>query len=90
MEPQTNGANTKDWLEAIKEYKINAYIDNYMPTQSMHGVSISTEGFYDEMLKVYVQVPVHPAVFLEHEIKMELDAWDILSDEALSAFELEI
>ena len=88
MQPETNGANTNTWLEASKGVTIRAYIENYAPTLSIRETPSASTGLYDALKKVSVPFPMQRAVTLEPRLEIELQAWDILSDEALRDFEL--
>lgn len=87
MQPETNGANTRTWLEASKEMKIRAYIEGYMPTLSVRESPFPSANLYDALRKISVSLPMQRVVTLEPQLEMELQAWDILSDEALRNFE---
>jgi len=87
MQPETNGVNTNTWLEASKDIKIRAYIENYMPTFNMVDKPNQYLGFYDSLREISVPFPIRPAINLEPYLDLELMAWDSLSDEALFDFE---
>ena len=87
MQPETNEANTRTWLEANKEVKIRAYIESYMPTLSVRENPFPGGNLYDALRRVSVPLPMQRAATLEPQLEMELEAWDILSDEALRDFE---
>jgi hypothetical protein len=86
VEPRTNTANTRTWLEASKGIKIKAYIGSYMPTLSVRESPFPSEDLYDVLREVSVPVPMTRAA-VEPQLEMELQAWDVLSDEALLNFE---
>lgn len=90
MQPETNEANTTTWLEASKEMKIRAYIESYMPTLSLRERLSPSANLYDALREVSVPPPRQRAVTLGPQLEMELQAWDVLSDEALRDFEREL
>lgn len=90
MQPETDGVNPRTWLEASKGIKIRAYIESYMPTVSVRQSSFPSANLYDALRKISVALPMQRAVTLEPHFEMELQAWDILSDEALRNFEQEL
>ena len=87
MQPETDGANTRTWLEASKDMEIRAYIESHMPTLSVRESPSPSGNLYDTLRKVSVSLPTQRAVALEPQLEMELQAWDTLSDEALRNFE---
>ena len=90
MEPKTNEANTRTWLEASSSIRIRAYIENYTPTLSIRERPLPSENLYDMLRKISVPLPVERVVTIERQLEMEFQAWDILSDEALMNFEQEL
>jgi len=90
VQPETNGANTRTWLEASKEIKIRAYIESYMPTLTVRESPFPSAGLYDALEKISVPLSLQRVATLEPQLEMELQAWDILSDEALKDFEQEL
>lgn len=72
MQIATSDANTKTWLEATKKITISAPIESYMPTISMRQSS-------------FIGVWLH--IQSDLTLEMELQSWDILSDDALWNFE---
>jgi len=90
MEIRTDTANSRDWLEASKEVRIRAYIENYIPTLSIHEKPLSGENFYEALRGISVPLAEkHPAIQEPH-LGTEFQAWDVLSDEALTSFEQEL
>jgi hypothetical protein len=81
MQPETNEANTRTWLEGSKEMKIKAYVENHIPTLSVRESPAPSTSPYSASL------PMQRPVTLGPQLEMELQAWDILSDEALRNFE---
>jgi hypothetical protein len=90
MEPQTNAANTKDWLKATKELTIRAYVETYMPTVSVRGRPSPPQAFDEALRKVSVPLPAERVPIIDPQLDIELQAWDVLSDEALKNFEREL
>ena len=90
MEPRTDVANTKNWLEASRGIRTRAYIESYMSTVSMGERPFPSGNFYESLRTVSVLLPTKRAATLEPQLDMEFQAWDILSDEALANFELEL
>ena len=90
MEPLTNVTNTKNWLEASRGIRIRAYIESYTPTLSVRERPFPSGNLYDSLRKVSVLLPTKCAATLEPQLDIEFQAWDILSDEALVNFELEL
>ncbi len=90
MIPQTDTANTNNWLEASKDSVIWSYIENYMPTSSIQGRPLAEEDLYEALKRVSVPYLGGCAANAEARLGMEFQAWDDLSDEALMNFELEL
>jgi len=87
MEPETNAADTRTWLEVSKEIRIRAYIESYVPTLSIREKPLPGRNLYDALRKISVPFPMRRAATIEPRLEMELQAWDVLSDEALRNFE---
>jgi len=90
MERQTNAANTKDWLKATKDLTIRAYVETNVPTVSMHGRPAPPPVFDEALRKVSVPLPAQRVPVIDSQLDIELQAWDVLSDEALENFEREL
>jgi hypothetical protein len=90
MEPQTNTASTKDWLETLSGICIRAYIEAYMPTMNVRETPFSCYDFYDSFENSRLSLPAEYLQIDESQLKWEIQSWDILSDEALEKFEQEL
>jgi hypothetical protein len=77
MEPQTDTAGSQDWLEASRELKIRAYVQNSAPTRTV----------YNTLSRLAARVQAERRCPIDPELDLEFQAWDALSDEALSSFE---
>ena len=90
MNPQTNSANTKDWLEAYKELRITAYIEHYTTTLGLRARPLPSQDF-DALRKISVPVsPMKQFAVVPPQLNREFQAWDALSDEALTNLEREL
>lgn len=90
MQPETSGANTRTWLKENSEVTIKAYTESCMMTLTMHRSPISNAvGIYDTLRKISTSVPALIAA-TQPNLEAEFQAWDLLSDEALRNFELEL
>ena len=87
MIPQTDTANTNNWLEASRDSIILSYIENYMSTLSLQGRPLDEVEDYDEIERVTIPYGSEFAANAEAQLGMEFQAWDDLSDEALMNFE---
>lgn len=90
MGPETDTANTNDWLEASRDTRIRLYIEAYMSTQNVGQGTLHQEGFGDALREIGVRIPVGHAPIVGAQLDAELQAWDALSDEALSNFEQDL
>jgi len=91
MAPETNVANTKNWLEVSKGIRIRAYVENYVPTLNVRERPLPKEDLYDALRNISVPFPTkRAAIAIEPEFDIEFRAWDALSDEALMNFEREL
>lgn len=88
MGPDTDRANTDTWLRASKDKKVRAYIESYTPTLSIRESRSPGADLYDTLERVSVAFPLQNVVAPAPGLESELQAWDILSDEALREFEL--
>ena len=84
---ETDEANTRTWLEASKGIRIRTYIESRMSTLSLRERPSPSENLYEALRKISVPLPMRRAATLEPQLEMELQAWDVLSDEALRNFE---
>ena len=91
MRTQTHAANTNTWLEATSEGEIRAYVVNYTPTLSIRESPFPVSDLGRELSQVSVfWFPDLSSVFAGPQIDLELEAWDILSNEALETFERDL
>jgi hypothetical protein len=87
MTRQTSGANTATWLEASKDIKIRAYVESYTPTLTIQEQIYPSPDFCEDLWEISIPLSEERAGAIEPELALELEAWDILSDEALRNFE---
>ena len=90
MQPQTNKADTKTWLEASKEIDIRAYIEGYMPNLNICANIFPLASIYKTQVEVCVPSIIKQSVTLDPIMQTEFQAWEVLSDEALRDFELRL
>ena len=90
MKPRTETVNSKSWIEANKGIKITSYIENRVSTLSIRERPLPGGNFYELLRETSVMVPKEQPAVVEHELDLELQAWDALSDEALVSFEQEL
>ena len=88
MQPETHEANTETWIKASQDLNVKPFVEGYMATVSVNGYPVPTEqGLYDELKKIGALFPIPAAGVVGPQLEMELQAWDLLSDEALRDFE---
>lgn len=87
MEKQTNTANTQDWLEASRGTRIRPYVEAYMSTLNLGDRPLRQESFDEALKSISVPILEVDIPVVGPQFDLELQAWDVLSDEALSNFE---
>ena len=87
MEPQTDTVNSKLWLGARRETKIAAYIENRASTLNIWEGPSTELDFYAALRQVSVSVGERRSIVVDHQLNLEFQAWDVLSDDALMDFE---
>lgn len=90
MEPKTDAANTRTWLEGSRDIRILAYVESYAPTRSVRERAYPGEDLYDALRRVSVLLPTNRVAAIPPELEAEFQAWDVLSDDALETFEQEL
>jgi hypothetical protein len=86
MFPLTDRVSSNNWLEANKDIKLNAYIENFMPTLSMSEGPLEQQDFSETLKQVSLKVLTNDFP-VESVLDTEFQSWDSLSDEALINFE---
>ena len=90
MEPQTQVASAKDWLEADTGIKIMPYVQNYALTSTVWNRPLPSMDFLAALRRISVPLPAQRRSELEPQLDLEFQAWDTLSDEALMNFEQQL
>jgi len=90
MKTQTDEANTATWLEASGRESIRAYVESYTPTLTICESASPSRDLYKVLREVSVWFSDLSSGSLEPELNLELQAWDVLSDEALEIFEQDL
>ena len=87
MKPRTDAANTGNWLEASKGFKVRPYVESYVTTASVQEEDSLGSPPFEVLREISVLLPSGPSADVESLLNGEFQAWDALSDEALVTVE---
>ena len=90
MRTQTDDANTATWLETSGRKSIRAHVESYIPMLTICESPLPNRDLYKVLREVSVWFSELSFGSFELELNLELQAWDILSDEALEIFERDL
>ncbi len=86
MLPLTDSVSSNSWLESNQDIKLNAYVENFVPTLIISEKQLEQQSFSETLKQVNISFVLNDFP-VDSDFDYEFQSWDSLSDEALINFE---